>query len=277
MNASTPQDSEAAETPDLRLDIPHSARMYDYFLGGKTNYEADREVARKTIEQFPNVAVGARENRLFMNRAARYLAAEAGVRQFLDIGTGIPTSPNLHEVVQQVDPACRVAYADNDPLVLAHARALMTGTPEGATTYVHADFREPAALLESAELHEVLDLERPVALSLVALLHFIPDSDDPHALVARYLDRLPSGSYLMLTHGTMEVLSAAAVEAVIKLYRANNIPLTTRSRAEVERFFTGLELVEPGIQPILDWRPDGTSVAPSHNEAPIYGAVARKP
>jgi hypothetical protein len=251
--------------------------MYDYYLGGKTNYEADRMVAKKTIERFPNVAIGARENRLFMNRAARYLAAEAGIRQFLDIGTGIPTSPNLHEVVQAIDPTCRVAYADNDPLVLAHARALMAGSPEGATIYIPADLREPSTLLESAELREVLDFDQPIALSLIAILHFVTDEEDPWSLVARYVDALPSGSYLMLSHGTMEVLSAAAIEAVIKVYREAGIQIAVRNRNEVERFFDGLELVEPGVQPVLDWRPDGNSVAESHNQAPIYGAVGRKP
>jgi hypothetical protein len=278
VNASTPSGSdETAASPDLRLDIPHTARVYDYYLGGKTNYATDRELADKTIAQFPDAPTGAKENRLFMHRAARYLAAEAGIRQFLDIGTGIPTSPNLHEIVQAVDPSCRVVYADNDPLVLAHARALMASTPEGVTTYIPADLREPEKLLQSPELHSVLDFTRPIALSIVAVLHFIPDSDDPGAVISQYVDALPSGSYLLISHGTLDVLSAAAVEAALKVYHAAGIRSATRTRAEVEAFFTGLEMVEPGVQPILDWRSDGNHIATSHNQAPIYGGVGHKP
>ena len=274
MTTTPPTDDQA---DDLRLDIPHSARMYDYYLGGKTNYEPDRELARKTMEMFPDAPIGARENRLFINRAVRYLVAEAGIRQFLDIGTGIPTSPNLHEVAQGEDPTCRVVYADNDPLVLAHARALMASTPEGATTYIHADLRDPDALLGSAELRRVLDLSRPVALSLIAVLHFVPDADDPWSLVARYLDALPAGSHLVITHATMELLSGAQIERVAEIYRKAGIQTTTRSLAQVERFFTGLELVEPGVGPLLDWRPDGNRVAESHNQVPGFAGVGRKP
>ena len=275
MDATSPAGAESV--PDLRLDIPHTARMYDYYLGGKTNYEADRELARKTIAQFPHAPTGAKENRLFMHRAVRYLAAEAGIRQFLDIGTGIPTSPNLHEVAQGEDPTCRVVYADNDPLVLTHARALMTSSPEGATTYIPADLRDPETLLRSAELHRIIDLDRPVALSVVAVLHFLPDSEKPQELIAHYVDALPSGSYLVLSHGTMDVLSAAAIEAALKVYQAAGVSAATRTRAEFEAFFTGLELVEPGVVPVLDWRPDGNSIATSHNEAPVYGGIGRKP
>ncbi|ABW12495.1 protein of unknown function DUF574 [Parafrankia sp. EAN1pec] len=178
--------------------------MYDYYLGGKDNFPADREAAEQVIGTFPSVRALARQNRSFMTRATRYLAGEMGIRQFLDIGTGIPTSPNLHEVAQSLVPAARVVYADNDPIVLAHARALLASSPQGRTVYLDADLRDPESILDSPQLRETLDLTQPVALSLVAILHFIK-GDEPYAIVRRLLDALPAGSYLVLTHGTADL------------------------------------------------------------------------
>ena len=192
------------------------------------------------------------------------------------ICTGIPTSPNLHEVAQAVAPECRVVYADNDPIVLAHARALLTGTPEGRIAYLDADLREAEKILNSAELRDTLDLTQPIALSLIAILPFIPDSDDPYGLVRRYLDALPSGSYLALTQVTLD-FGSEGIRQGIEIYRQRGIPLTARTRAEVERFFDGLELVEPGVQLVHRWRTEPAPDGPTDVQVSIYGAVARKP
>ncbi|WP_261566957.1 SAM-dependent methyltransferase [Frankia gtarii] len=262
---------------DLKIDQPHSARMYDYYLGGKDNFPADREAAEDALAAFPSAVVMARENRAFMVRATSYLAAEVGVRQFLDIGTGIPTSPNLHEVAQAAAPDARVVYADNDPIVLAHARALLASTPQGRTAYLDADLRDPARILTAAELRNTLDLTRPVAVSLIAILHFVPDGDaDPYAIVRLLVDALAPGSYLVLTHATGD-FDPAALEMVAK-YQKRGITAQARTRLEIARFFDGLELVEPGVQVVHRWRPDPT--APSEltdAEVSIYGALARKP
>ncbi|WP_050996989.1 MULTISPECIES: SAM-dependent methyltransferase [Frankia] len=260
----------------LRTDRPHAARMYDYYLGGKDNFPADREAAEQAIAAFPNARVTARVNRAFMTRATRHLAADAGIRQFLDIGTGIPTSPNLHEVAQAVAPDTRVVYADNDPIVLTHARALLTSTPQGRTAYVDADLRDPAAILDSPELQKTLDLSRPLALSLVAIFHFLPDEDDPYGIVRRLVDALPSGSYLVLTHGTADFDPGA--EEFAAAYRQRGVPFQLRSRAEVERLFDGLELVDPGLLVAHRWRPDDDdSMSLLDAQVGLYGGVARKP
>ena len=263
---------------ELRTDVPHSARMYDYFLGGKDNFPADREAAEQFLKIFPETRVVARQNRAFLQRAVRFLTAEAGIRQFLDIGTGIPTSPNLHEVAQSVAPECRVVYVDNDPIVLAHARALLTGTPEGRTAYLDADLRDPAKILESAELRDTLDLSRPVAFSLIAILHFLQDSEDPYGIVRTYLDALPSGSYLVITHGSAPVVSEET-EKGADVYNKRGINIRPRTPAEIERFFDGLEFVEPGLRPIHQWRPEGTAEEKELAGARlgVYGGVARLP
>ncbi|CAM3682772.1 SAM-dependent methyltransferase [Streptomyces albus] len=241
-----------AETTRHSTDQPHSARMYDYFLGGKTNYEVDRKAAAVALGALPNIMVAARQNREFMHRAVRLLAREHGLTQFLDIGTGIPTGPNLHQVAQRERPEARVVYSDNDPIVLTYARALMSSTPEGATDYIEADVRQPHVILEHARRR--LDFTRPVALSLVALLHFVPDEDGPHALVRELLAPLPPGSALVLSHGTADLEPDA--EEVARIYRERGITLHVRTRAAVERFFDGLRLVEPGIVASCDWRPE---------------------
>ncbi|MCM3921186.1 SAM-dependent methyltransferase [Frankia sp. AiPs1] len=260
---------------DLKMDIPHSARVYDYFLGGKDNFPADRAAAEQIISVFPDVQNTTQQNRAFMLRATRYLAGEVGVRQFLDIGTGIPTSPNLHEVAQGLAPDSRVVYVDNDPIVLVHARALLTSSPEGRTAYVDADFHDPARILSSAEIRETFDLDQPVVLSLIGMLHFIPDEGDPHGLVRTLKDALPSGSYLSLTHGTADFAPAEA-ESAAEIYRQQGIPTRLRSRDEVLSFFDGFDLVDPGLVNVLRWRADGTTDGLSDAQVGTYGGVARK-
>ncbi len=258
---------------DIDTSRPHSARMYDYYLGGKDNFPADREAAAKVIAAAPSVPQMARENRAFMVRAVRHLAAHAGIRQFLDIGTGIPTSPNLHEVAQAVLPDARVVYADNDPLVLAHARALLTGNPAGRTAYLDADLRDVDAILGSSEVRGTLDLTQPVALSVFAILHFVPDSDDPYGVIRRLLDALAPGSYLALSHGTADFGSTGSAEGVAS-YRARGITLQLRDAAELARFFDGLDLVDPGVQALNRWRPESDS-ALTEDPINMYGAVGR--
>jgi hypothetical protein len=262
----------------LRPNLPHPARMYDYYLGGKDSYPADREAAEQTLAVLPNARIAARQNRAFLHRVTRYLAGEAGIHQFLDIGTGIPTSPNLHEVAQAIAPDAQVLYADNDPIVLAHARALLTGTARGRTAYLDADLREPQKILGSAELAATLDLSQPVALSLIAIFHFVPDSEDPYGLVRTYLDALPSGSYLALTNFTADFAPQEAARAV-DVYQRRGIPARARTHAEVERFFDGLDLVEPGVQAVHRWRPDIADTAddPTDAQVSVYGALAHKP
>ncbi|MGW5442107.1 SAM-dependent methyltransferase [Streptomyces asiaticus] len=245
---------EPPNTP-LNQGRPHSARMYDYFLGGKDNYVADREAAAKVLTLWPGVMIAARTNRAWMHRAVRFLAAERGIRQFLDIGTGIPTRPNLHEVAQGIAPESRVVYVDNDPIVLAHAQALLKSRPEGRTAYVHGDVTEPEAILASPDLTEVLDLSQPVALSLVSLLHFVPDEWGPYDLVQRLVDALAPGSFLVLSHITPD-FDPEATQKTVQVYHSGGIQGKIRTRDEVERFFTGLELVEPGLEVPHRWRAD---------------------
>ncbi len=239
---------------ELHLERPHSARMYDFYLGGKDNYRADRDAALQVLTAFPDVFTSARENRAFMHRATRMLA-ERGIRQWLDIGTGIPTEPNLHQVAQGIVPEARVVYVDNDPIVLAHAQALLTSSPEGRTAYLDADATNPESILDSPELTETLDLTKPVALSLNALLHFVPDDQDPYGIVNLLMDELPSGSALAISHSTHD-FAPEILARVVEIYRKSGTRARTRDRAEVERFFDGLTLVEPGVVPAQSWHPD---------------------
>jgi hypothetical protein len=255
---------------------PHPARVYDWFLGGKDNYPVDEEMARQLLALDSRGPEMARVNRAFMQRATRWLGTAGGVRQFLDIGTGIPTEPNLHQIAQQAAPGARVVYTDNDPIVLRHAEALLQGTAEGITEYIQADAREPDQIIEKAG--EILDLTEPVALSLVALLHFISDDDGAHQLMHRLLDPLPSGSYLVLSHATADFTPEVSDKAG-DLYKQRGLTLALRSREEFATFFTGLELVEPGVSLATDWHPELGDAVPVEGDEPIpgYAGVARKP
>ncbi|MQY22663.1 SAM-dependent methyltransferase [Nocardia macrotermitis] len=259
---------------DLRTDLPHSARMYDYFLGGKDNYAADREAAEQVKQQWPTVVVATRVNREFMHRVTRFLAGQ-GIRQFLDVGTGIPTRPNLHEIAQQVDPTARVVYADNDPIVLTHARALLVSAPQGRTDYIQADARSPRSILDSPQLEKVLDLSQPVALSLIALLHFIPDDQDPHHIIGTLVDALAPGSYLVLSHVTGD-FDPPAIRELTRIYNERGVSLQARGREEFHRLFQGRELLEPGIVSAHRWKPDTIEMPASLDvEASLYAGVAR--
>lgn len=243
-------------SPDLHLGKPHAARMYDFYLGGKDNYEVDRKAAQQVVDAFPSIHVCARQNRAFMHRATRMLA-EHGIRQWLDIGTGIPTQPNLHEIAQNIQRSARVVYVDNDPIVLVHAQALLASSPEGRTAYISADATDPTSILTAPQLAETLDLTEPVALSLNALLHFVPDEQDPYGIVKRLLNALPTGSALTLSHCTSD-FDPTTWEKIVDVYRAGGTPAQVRSRDEIERFFTdsGLTLADPGITVAHRWRPD---------------------
>ncbi|MFL6055258.1 MAG: SAM-dependent methyltransferase [Actinoallomurus sp.] len=261
-----------------KIDVSraHSARMYDYYLGGKDNFATDRETAEKALQSWQSVRTAVRENRAFLGRAVRYVAAEAGIRQFLDIGTGLPSANNVHEVAQSVAPESRVVYVDNDPIVLAHAKALLAGTSEGRTAYIDADLREPGTILAHPTTREVLDFHRPIALMLVAILHFLPDEDDPQDIVRTLVDALPSGSYLIASHVTPEH-DPAGVRGLEESYRAGGVPAQARTAAEFTRLaFDGLELVEPGVELVSEWRPEGDGPRPTAAEVSWHGAVARK-
>ncbi|GAB3256595.1 SAM-dependent methyltransferase [Kineosporia babensis] len=253
--------------------IPNSARMYDYWLGGKDNYAADRQLADLFLQKIPSMREMARANRDFVNRAAHVLAAE-GVRQFLDIGTGIPTSPNLHETAQGVAPDAHVVYADNDPVVLAHARALMISNEVGQVAYIDADVRKAEEILANPELQAQLDLERPVALMLIAVMMLIGEEEGPQASVARLREALPSGSYLAITHPTAD-FDPPVVAEVTDAARASGMTFVPRSKAEVQAFFGDWELIEPGLVPVRAWRPDGPVENPE--SAWYWAGIAKKP
>ncbi|MEU4817121.1 SAM-dependent methyltransferase [Micromonospora aurantiaca] len=270
----------APESGRIDTTVAHPARRYNYWLGGKDNFQADRDSGDAMAARFPTIRISALENRRFLRRAVRHLAGEAGIRQFLDIGTGIPTADNTHEVAQSTDPRARVVYVDNDPIVLAHARALLTSSPEGATAYLDADLRDPERILAHPDLRRTLDLSQPVALMLLAVLHFVPDGEDPYAIVGRLLDALPAGSYLAASHATHDHLPeevAAEAKAAARGGGPHGV-INLRSREEVVRFFDGLELVEPGVCSVAEWRADGEpEPRPSVVDVSMYGGVARKP
>jgi len=271
--------SQAARSIDTSR--PHSARMYDYYLGGKDHFDVDTQAAEHVATVYPGIFVCARENRSFMHRATRVLAREYGIRQWLDIGTGIPTEPNLHQVAQSVAPEAKVVYADNDPLVLKYAERLMRSTPQGRTTYIHADINDPDTLLNAPELSEVLDLGRPVALSMNALMHFVTDAQEPYRIVSRLLDALPSGSALALTHCTPD-FDPSTWKKVTDVYVNGGTPVQFRSQKDVARFFDGLDLLDPGVVVGHRWRPDATEAGadvqqPSDAEVSLWAGVGIKP
>lgn len=269
------EDQQRPHPSEIDNGVPHSARIYDYWLGGKDNFTADRAVAEALISAIPTVRSMAAENRRFVHRVARYLVGQAGVRQFLDVGTGIPTRPNLHEVAQEIAPETRVVYVDNDPIVLAHARALMISAEQGRSEYIHADLREPELIVNHRKLREVLDLNRPVALTVVATLMLLEDAEDPWRKIRVLMDALPSGSYVAITHPTGD-FNPEAVKTAVDAAVGSGMTLVPRSRDEVARFFAGWDLVEPGIVPVAAWQPDNG--APTDPHAAYYWAgIARKP
>jgi hypothetical protein len=269
-------DSGAA-VPGLDTSRPHPARIYDYYLGGKNHFAADRATADRVLQVWPNVRVAAREQRKFLGRAVGYLAGEAGIRQFLDIGAGLPTSQNVHEIAQQVTSSARVVYVDNDPLVLAHARALLTSAPAGRTAYIHADLRGPEDILGSPEVRAALDFGQPIALILVGILHLLPDEDRPAKIIDTLLSALAPGSYLVASHLTTEHDDGGA-EAGASTFRGAGLSGQLRDSSSFARLaFGGLELVAPGVTLVSEWRPDGEDPLPSPAEVNCYGGVARKP
>ena len=258
---------------EIDTSKPHAARIYDYLLGGKDHFAIDRETAEKGIKLIPTGRTPARENRAFLGRAVRYLVAEAGIRQFLDIGTGIPSANNTHEVAQSVAQDSRIVYVDNDPIVLTHARALLTSDPVGATDYIDADLREPEQILAGAA--QVLDYGRPVAVMLMAILQHLHTEDDPYKVVAALMAAMPPGSYLALSHPAKDINAEAMAKMAETLNKMMAEKVTFRDRPEVARFFEGLELVEPGMVQASKWRPATDAEAAS--PAALWAGVARKP
>ena len=258
------------ESPTFDTSVAHLARVYDYWLGGKDNYAADRAAAEAVIQAYPDTVSSVRANRAFLGRVVRYLAGEAGIRQFLDIGTGIPAAGNTHQVAQAVAPECRIVYVDHDPVVLAHARALLTSDDQGATDYIDADLRDTQTILDQAA--QTLDYSRPVAVMLFSILQVIGDEDDPYGIVARLMDAVPPGSYLALSHVASDIEQEEVSEAAKRLNRLAHQRPTLRSHTDVARFFAGLELVEPGLVQIQQWRPGIEANRP----VAMWGGLGRK-
>jgi hypothetical protein len=270
-----PGGGTAGKTEPIPFDtsVAHQARVYDYLLGGKDNYAADRAVAEATLKINPDLAPSAYANRAFLGRAVRYLAGEAGIRQFLDIGTGIPTAGNTHQVAQAIAPESRVVYVDYDPIVLAHARALLTSHQAGATEYIDADLRDTQTIL--GEAAKLLDFTKPVAVTLISILHAIPDGDDPHAIVARLLAAVPSGSYLAISHMGADLMAARTLREMDEVWkRSSQQQYTPRNRDQVARFFDGTDLVEPGLVRVEEWHPEPG--AADARKTIMWCAVGRK-
>jgi len=258
--------------PDFDTSVPHIARVYDYWLGGKENFTADRELGERTLQAYPNLVLSARSNRAFLARAVRFLAAETGIRQFLDIGTGIPTANNTHEVAQRAAPDCRIVYVDNDPIVLSHARALLTSSPEGACAYLDADLRDPDKILALAA--NTLDFSKPVAVMLIAVLHFVGDDAEASGIVNRLMDACAGGSFVTISHAASDIDTEQLSEMVRRLNESMAEKATLRDRAGVARLFDGLELIEPSVVRTAGWRPDSELEATS--PAALWCGVARK-
>jgi hypothetical protein len=256
--------------------VAHQARIYDYWLGGKDNFAADREAAGQAVTAYPPILRAVRAQREFLARAVRYLSEQAGVRQFLDIGTGLPTANNTHEVAQAAAPEARVVYVDNDPMVLAHARALLTSTPQGATAYLNADLRDPDKVL--AEASGLLDFRQPVAVLLIGILQLIPQSDDPQAIVARLTAAVPSGSWLAVYHPASDIDQDRVAEAVRRVNARSAGTTTLRSHAQIARFFDGLQLLEPGLVQVHRWQPGSAAGGDGDgDQIAAYSGLARKP
>ncbi|WP_433755271.1 SAM-dependent methyltransferase [Nocardia sp. CA-135398] len=277
--------AETATGLPTKIDtsVAHEARVYDYWLGGKDNYPADRALGDAIATHIPAIRSMARANRAFLGRAVRYVV-DAGVTQFLDIGTGIPTAGNTHEIAQTVASDARVVYVDNDPIVLAHARALMSSTREGKTAFIHADLHDPASILRDPSLTATLDLNRPVAIMLVAIMMYFRDSDDPQAIIENLLESVPSGSFLVITHPTAD-FDARAMARVVASAESAGINFNPRSRAETETLFAGTEIVEPGVVPVVTWHPEligelsgrAQAIQADPESAWYWAGVGRKP
>lgn len=258
---------------EIDTSRPHPARMYDYYLGGWDNYEVDREAAQRVLDVAPDVVVGARSNRAFLQRAVRFLV-ESGIRQIIDIGTGIPTSPNTHEIAHSVSPDVRIAYIDNDPIVATHAGARLIGT--GNTGFFLGDMRQPRTILEHPTISELIDFDEPVALLLVSVLHFVKDTEDPVGMLDTLRDALPPGSHLVLSHATGDFHSERAPQ-VAEVYKKATASLTPRTHAQVLEFFKGYDLLEPGLVQVPLWHPEGPEPDPAEvARVGVYGGVARK-
>lgn len=261
---------ECDRAVEIETGTPQSARIWNYWLGGKDNYTADRAAGDEVIARMPDIVEGARAERAFLVRVVRFLVGE-GVREFLDIGTGLPTMNNTHEVAQSIAPECRVVYVDNDPIVMVHARALLTSTPEGATQYVQADLRDPDTIL--AEATELLDFSRPVALMLLGVVNHIMDSDEASSIIRKLVAALPSGSFLVLTHSTAEIHGEPMRQAMREITESGGTPITARDHGEISRYFDGLELLDPGVVSCSRWRPEGATELPP--EVYLFGGVGR--
>ena len=268
----SPLSGGAAQPLKIDTSKPHPARMYDYFLGGKDNYEVDQEAAEQFIKAAPEVREAVRANRHFLHRAVRHVVAECGIRQILDIGTGLPTEPNVHQTARAIAPETRVAYVDNDPIVSAHSMSLLDDDTN--TSVVLADLRDPRAVLDHPDVHKVIDFDEPVALLLVAVLHFITEAEDPDRIVATLRDALPAGSCLVLSHATVDIHDNDREDAV-KVYNSATATMNPRDRARVLEFFGDFTLVDPGLTLVPDWRPEEPP-APGTPPIGIYGGVARK-
>jgi hypothetical protein len=259
--------------PDFDTSVPHIARVYDYWLGGKDNFAADREMGERTLQAYPNLVYSVRANRAFLARTVRFLAAEAGIRQFLDIGTGIPTANNTHEVAQRVVPECRIVYVDNDPVVLSHAKALLKSDPQGACAYLDADLRDPEKIL--ADAADTLDFSKPVAVMLIAVMHFVGDDTEAGAIINKLVGACVPGSFVAISHAASDIDAEQQTEMVRRLNESVAEKATLRDRAGVARLFDGLELIEPGVVRVTEWRPDSELEAASPTG--LWGGVARKP
>ncbi len=270
-------DGPGARTREVPLDldtsVAHVARVYDYWLGGKDNFAADRAAGEQAIQAYPDIVYSVRANRAFLARTVRYLAGEAGIRQFLDIGTGIPTANNTHEVAQDAAPGSNVVYVDNDPVVLTHARALLVSGDQGHTNYIDADLRDTGRIL--AEAAQTLDFSRPVAIMLMAILQHIDEAEDPYAIVDSLLAAVPPGSYLAISHPAADIETEAMAQMAERLNKLMAEKVTFRNRQQVARFFEGLELVEPGMVRVQEWRP--ASEIEAKSPAALWGGVGRKP
>jgi hypothetical protein len=263
---------EPAEAPAFDTSVAHVARVYNYWLGGKDNFAADRAAAKQAMAAFPDIVLSARANRAFLRRSVTYLTREVGIRQFLDIGTGIPSANNTHEVAQSAASDSRIVYVDNDPVVLAHARALLTSTTDGATDYIDADLRQADQILAKAA--RTLDFTKPVAVLLMAILQHLSEADEPYQVVSTLMAAVPAGSYLVLSHPAKDIHAAEMAAMAAQLNRMMAEKVTFRTRDEVAPFFAGLELVEPGMTNVPDWRPETEEEAAS--PAALWGGVARK-